>query len=90
MVVEVAVLLKPFKMQYTFPLVTVLSALSGSGLFNFKGHLGNVAPHFKPNFGLAGGLGTGMPNECSIEQVQLVRLSFSSDLRLEYAQMITA
>lgn len=40
--------------------------------FDVKQHLGNLSPQFTPSFGLAGGLGTGMPSDCSLEQVQLV------------------
>lgn len=40
--------------------------------FDFTQHLGIVTPPFTPSFGLAGGLGSGMPSVCSLEQVQVV------------------
>ena len=50
--------------------------------FDFKKHLGNLSPPSEPYFGLNGGLGVGMPEGCSLEQVQLVRVSVPRSLYL--------
>ena len=49
-------------------------ASAGSKSFDVKKSLGNLSPYFtpEPTNGLVGGLGTGMPSECSLQQVQLV------------------
>ena len=43
--------------------------------FDVRRSLGNLSPFFtpKPAGGLVGGLGTGMPEGCTLEQVHLVR-----------------
>lgn len=61
-------------MHLWIPLLLAVPALAASinVAFDVKQHLGNLSPQFTPSFGLAGGLGTGMPSECSLEQVQLL------------------
>ena len=59
-------------MRRSLPFLSILYALVSVNAFNFEQHLGNLCPPFKPSFGLSGDLGTGMPNGCSVEQVQVV------------------
>ena len=58
------------------------ASIRASKSFDLKKHLGNLSPQFEPSFGLNGGLGVGMPEGCSLEQVQLVCVSVSRPLYL--------
>lgn len=57
-------------------LPVLLSASARAGAFDFKEHLGRISPPFTPSFGLADGGSLGMPSNCSMSQVQVVKLSF--------------
>ena len=59
------------------PIVVAALSVLGVGAFDVKQHLGNLSPFFTPSSKLVGGLGTGMPDGCSLEQVQLVRFRFA-------------
>ena len=50
------------------------SSWTNPGKFDVRRSLGNLSPFFTPEPapGLVGGLGTGMPDECELVQVQLV------------------
>ena len=53
------------------------SSWTNSAKFEVRRSLGNLSPFFTPEPvppSLVGGLGTGMPEECELVQVQLVRL----------------
>lgn len=66
-------------------LPVLLSASARAGAFDFKEHLGRMSPPFTPSFGLpvadGGSLGTGMPSNCSVSQVQVVKLFFDACTR---------
>ena len=63
-------------------LLESMMGLQVEAAFDVKQHLGNLSPFFKPaivqgnGLSSAGGLGTGMPSGCVLEQVQMVRSPF--------------
>lgn len=73
-------------MRLAIPVLVAVPALAASidVAFDVKQHLGNLSPQFTPSFGLAGGLGTGMSSECSLEQIQLVSLSPLPHFNLQF------
>ena len=59
-------------------LVTTIFTLTTCTPTDVIDHLGNLSPFHEPqlNTGLVGGLGTGMADDCSLVQVQLVSILF--------------
>ncbi|KAL5482437.1 hypothetical protein ACEPAI_9031 [Sanghuangporus weigelae] len=58
-----------------FALLLQTQVVQAAPSFDVRKSLGNLSPFFtpKPAGGLVGGLGTGMPEECSLEQVHLMQ-----------------
>lgn len=62
-----------YRMHPSISLLSLLPAVVNvDASFDFTQHLGILTPPFTPSFGLDGGLGSGMPSVCSLEQVQVV------------------